>query len=242
MGRGDCRSDGIGVLLRAALFAALYAASPSAAVAGEFMFMPTAAVVHGTGSSDDPTLEKRQILADLFYAGDRGRLRFLAELQLERDTWDMERLQLGWRLSPNESLWFGRYHNPIGYWNIEHHHGHYMETSAERPRILEFEDEGGPLPIHLAGFLLQGIHPIRDAALYYDIGVAAGPRVVDGELDAVDVIRSPRRNKLAMVARVGYRPDAVGDDQLGAFVARTRIPVEGDERSLINQDLWGVYA
>ena len=66
MGRGDCRSDGIGVLLRAALFAALYAASPSAAVAGEFMFMPTAAVVHGTGSSDDPTLEKRQILADYF--------------------------------------------------------------------------------------------------------------------------------------------------------------------------------
>jgi hypothetical protein len=239
---GNRRSIGCGTLVRAALLACACAIVHRIAVAGEFMFMPTAAVIHPTGSNDDPTLEKRQTLADLFYAVDRGRLRFLGELQLERDGWDMERLQVGWRVTPNASVWLGRYHNPIGYWNIEHHHGHYMETSAERPRILEFEDEGGPLPIHLAGLLVQGTHALGESSLHYDIGIATGPRVVDGELEPVDVIRSPRRNKLATVARLAYRPDAGGDNQVGVFAARTRIPVEGADPSVVNQDLWGMYA
>jgi hypothetical protein len=208
--------------------------------AGEFMFMPTAAYVQSTRSADDPALEKRQLLGDLFYSGDHGRLRLLGELQLERDGYDMERLQAGWRIDANTSLWFGRFHNPIGYWNLEHHHGHFMETSAERPRILEFEDEGGPLPIHLTGFLLQGLHPLGTASLQYDIGIASGPRLKDGELDPVDVVRAPRRNKLATVARASYRPDATSDDQFGAFVAHTRIP-SADEPLEIDQTLFGAY-
>jgi hypothetical protein len=219
--------------------AVLAAARP--ACAGEFMFMPTVAVVQGTGRTDDPTLEKRQLFGDLFYSGDYDRLRLLGELQLERDGWDMERLQAGWRLTPNASLWLGRFHNPIGYWNIEHHHGHYMETSAERPRILEFEDEGGVLPIHLAGLLLSGLHPVGDASLQYDIGVASGPRVVDEGLEPVDVIREPRWNRLGVVTRIAWRPDAATDDQFGAFAARTRMPVVGTETSVVEQDLWGFY-
>jgi hypothetical protein len=65
--------------------------------------------------------------------------------------------------------------------------------------------------------------------------------VVDGELEPVDVIRAPRRNKLATVARIAWRPDATQDDQLGAFVAQTRIPIVGDEPAQIDQSLWGIY-
>ena len=73
-----------GVLALCAAF--LTAAGP--ALAGEFMLMPTAAIVQGTGRTDDPTLEKRQLFGDLFYSGDFNRLRLLGELQLERDGWD----------------------------------------------------------------------------------------------------------------------------------------------------------
>src|SRR5439155_26064469 len=176
-----------------------------AAHAGDFMFMPTAAIVQATRSQDDPFLEKRQIIGDLFYSGDEGRLRLLGEVQVDRGGWDVERLQAGWRLSPELSLWFGRYHNPIGYWNIEHHHGHYMETSAERPRILEFEDAGGPLPIHLVGFLLQGLRADGDGSLHYELGVATGPRLTEDCLEPVDVMRHPRVNRLALVARLALR-------------------------------------
>jgi hypothetical protein len=154
------------------------------ALAGEFMFMPTAAVVQEEGSTDDPTLEKRQLIGDFFYSGDHGRLRLLSEFQIDRESADMERLQAGWRFTPEVSVWFGRFHNPIGYWNMEHHHGHYMETSAERPRILEFEDEGGPLPIHLMGFLLQGLHPMGTGSVQYELGLATGPRVIDEGLSS----------------------------------------------------------
>jgi hypothetical protein len=234
------RAIGIGPLAGAALLA-LWAAGANRAIADEYMFMPTLGVHHSFGSIDDPTVEKRQVLADFFYAGDKGRLRLLSELQIERETWDMERLQIGWRLTPSASVWFGRYHNPIGFWNIEHHHGHYIETSAQRPAILDFEDEGGPFPIHLAGFLLQGTHPLGTAGLQYDIGVGSGPRIEDGEMEPVDVIRSPRRNKLALVARLAYRPDAALDDQLGIFAARTRIPIEAEQESVVEQNLWGIY-
>lgn len=211
------------------------------ALAGEFMFMPTAAVVQEEGSTDDPTLEKRQLIGDFFYSGDHGRLRLLSEFQIDRESADMERLQAGWRFTPEVSVWFGRFHNPIGYWNMEHHHGHYMETSAERPRILEFEDEGGPLPIHLMGFLLQGLHPMGTGSVQYELGLATGPRVIDEGLAPVDVIRTPRLNKLAVVGRLAYRPDSTLDDQLGAFVAQTRIPVYGLETKEMKQDLAGTY-
>src|SRR5207248_2275792 len=82
------------------------------------------------------------------------------------------------------------------------------------------EAQGGHLPIHLFGLLLQGSHAISEGSLQYDIGVASGPRILDGELDAVDVVRHPRLNKLALVARFAYRPDATLDDQYGVFVAR----------------------
>jgi hypothetical protein len=235
----SCRGFGSGPLLAALALACAYAIPT--VQAGEFMFMPTASVLQRTGSRDDPTVEKHSILGDIFYAGDFGRLRLLGELQIEREGVDMERLQAGWRLTPAASLWFGRYHNPIGYWNIEHHHGHYIETSAERPRILEFEDGGGPLPIHLFGFLLSGTHQLGVAGLQYDFGIASGPRVVDGELEPVDVIRNPRRNKLATVARFAYRPEATQDDQYGAFVARTRIPVFGEVSGTVDQTVWGLY-
>lgn len=212
----------------------------SAAESGEFMFMPTAAIVQSSGAVDDPALDKRQLLADVFYAGDFGRLRFLSELQIDRDGADMERLQAGFRLTPETSIWFGRYHNPIGYWNLEHHHGHYMETSAERPRILEFEDEGGPLPVHLTGALLQGLHSAGLGSLHYELGVATGPRLGEAGLEPVNVLRTWRKNKLALVARLAWRPDATLDNQFGAFVARTNIPFAFADTE-IRQDLAGVY-
>ena len=100
--------------LRCTLLLACVAGGPPA-LAGEFMFMPTAAIVRESGSADHSSRYTHELIADLFYSGDHGRLRLLSELQIERNGWDMERLQAGWRINPEVSLWFGRYHNPIGY-------------------------------------------------------------------------------------------------------------------------------
>ena len=211
------------------------------ALAGEFMFMPSVAVARQDHPAPDPTLERLQVIADFFYSADLESFRILAEVQFDLTGADVERLQAGWRFSPDLSLWFGRFHSPIGYWNVEHHHGHYMETSAERPQIIEFEDEGGPLPIHLVGGLLTGMHAIGDGSLQYDLGVAAGPRVLNGTFEPISVVQDPRFTALALVARASYRPDATLDDQYGVSIARTKIPLQGPEYQAMQQDLAAFY-
>ena len=209
--------------------------------AAQFMFMPSVAFARQNPTLPTPTLEQTQLIADFFYSTDVDSFRFLAEVQVENSGADVERLQVGWRFSPNVSLWLGRYHNPIGYWNVEHHHGHFMETSAERPQIIEFEDEGGPLPIHLVGGLLTGRHAIGDGSLHYDFGVAAGPRVQDGTFEPINVVDHPQLTKLALVVRAAYRPDATQDDQYGVSLARTNIPIQGSEYQEMQQDLAILY-
>jgi hypothetical protein len=228
------------VLMRWAFMIALLAVGTHA-TAGVFMFMPSVALARQDPTAPVPTLERQQFIADLFYSTDLDSFRFLTEVQIDSTGSDVERLQVGWRISPDLSFWFGRYHNPIGYWNVEHHHGHFMETSAERPQIIEFEDEGGPLPIHLVGGLLTGMHPIGQGSLSFDFGVAAGPRVIDGEFEAINVINDPRFTALALVARASYRPDATSDDQYGVSLARTKIPIQGLQYQAMQQDLAALY-
>jgi hypothetical protein len=217
-------------------------ASAARVHAGVFMFMPSAAIARQDPTAPVPTLERQQVIADFFYSTDIDWFRFLAEVQLDSSGSEVERLQAGWRLSPDLSLWVGRYHNPIGYWNVEHHHGHFMETSAERPQIIEFEDEGGPLPIHLVGGLLTGSHPIGDGSLHFDLGVAAGPRVLDGEFEPISIVEDLRFTGLALVARATYRPDATLDDLYGFSLARTKIPIQGPQYQTMQQDLAAFYA
>ncbi len=86
--------------------------------------------------------------ADLFYTRTGERFRFLAEYLLTDDEHDLERLQVGWQLSEATRLWLGRFHQSASYWNTEHHHGQFLQTSIYRPAIEEFEDTGSLLPSH----------------------------------------------------------------------------------------------
>ena len=207
-------------------------------LAAHFLFLPTiwaADETHPFGAADR---HQWDAIGDFFYSDDWERLRFLGELQVSRNEQDMERLQVGWRIDPEASLWFGRFHNPISLWNTEHHHGRYLETSVGRPRIVEFEDQGGPLPVHLTGLLLESSHAMGEGAIQLDAAVASGPRF-DGALGPIDVIRSPRFNKLALTARVAFRPDATRDTRYGFMLASTTMPAKGLAFEEIQQNTAG---
>ena len=80
------------------------------------------------------------------------RTKALIELAFEGDSaegviaTDLERLQFGYTLSDAATLWLGRFHTPFGYWNTAYHHGTQIQTSALRPRFIDFEDKGGIVP------------------------------------------------------------------------------------------------
>jgi hypothetical protein len=96
----------------------------------------------------------------------------LAEVVIEADETnavgvDLERLLL--RYTPNDffNLSIGRYHTGIGFYSTAFHHSEWMQTTATRPLLFEFEDGGGILPIHNVGLSATGRIPSGALGLHY---------------------------------------------------------------------------
>lgn len=68
----------------------------------------------------------------------------------------MERVIVRYSFSNYANLATGKFHTPFGYWNNAYHHGALIQPTIQRPTILQFEDEGGFLPIHQVGMQLDG--------------------------------------------------------------------------------------
>jgi len=90
---------------------------------------------------------------------------YLAEIGFEADQSsngvgvDLERAQLTFVANSKFSLTAGRTHSMLGYYNTAFHHGTWFQTTIDRPRMFQFEDSGGPLPIHNVGLAAMGKVP-----------------------------------------------------------------------------------
>jgi hypothetical protein len=243
-------SRGVGWTFCRLLVLAAGFAVATCACAHELLVFPRAEVLHTEARPGEPEATEWIAAASLFYANDWRQLRALVELNLvythapseiEREK-EFERAQLGWRFNPNNTVWFGRYHTPIGYWNTAHHHGAHLQTSISRPRIHEFEDDGGILPVHFFGLLLQGIQSSHDGTLSYDVGAASGPTLRGEALEPVEVLAPQHFGKPSFVGRIAWRPDVVAESEIGGFAAHSRIPVADLLADEIGQTIAGAYA
>ena len=125
---------------------------------------------------------------DFYLTPELGKVRTLVELNVgvEADgetAIDLERAQLGYAFSDQLTLWLGRFHTPFGYWNMAFHHGAQIQPSVSRPRMLDFEDEGGILPVHTTGLWGTGSVRTSTGRLSYHLYAGNGTRLHDGELD-----------------------------------------------------------
>ncbi len=195
-----------------------------------------------TASARDLPADMTKIMASrelepmltLFGNRDQEHYQILFEGMLKPDAAAIERLQLGWNIDANNTLWLGRFHNPFDYWSDRFHHGLYFQTSQSRPGVVAFEEDGGVMPIHLSGLLLSGIQitPAM-AGIRYDLALGVGPRV-NGDSDG-SRLESPTplaplegggRHKPALSLRLAYLPDILDENELGLFISRTRMPTE----------------
>lgn len=96
---------------------------------------------------------------------------------------ELERLQLGYIVSDTFKLRVGRFHNVIGFWNTEYHHGVQLQTSIDRPLFLKFEHDGGIMPVHAVGLWGSGRYNTDTLNLTYDVTLANGSKVQDGMID-----------------------------------------------------------
>ncbi len=216
----------------------LYAALsvPSAQAAQDFFLFPRVNFIHhsDTGGQSDLKGDDFEASLDLFYTAEFEKWRVLGEVFLSKDEHETERLQIGWLTDANSTIWFGRYHNPQGYWNTQCHHGTYLQTSVSRPSIHAFEDEGGIMASHLTGLALEGAYNTEDT-WNYTLAIGAGP-ALEKTLEPLDIF-SPRgdSHKLSSTVRFSYSPGINSTNELGAFASHTLItgngvPVTGVEQ------------
>jgi len=169
-------------------------------------------------------------------------LRFLVEGFLSSDEQELERAQLGLHLNEELVAWAGRFHNPIGYWNATFHHGSFLQTSISRPVIVAFEDDGGVLPMHVTGLLLQGEHGLGEGALAYEAGFGLGPEFSsDDVLEPLDILEpNAGKHEFSSALKLAFRPDSLDDDEIAAFFGYADIPGAGS-RADVTQVLGGAY-
>ncbi len=195
--------------------------------------------LHGIDSEDfTPSL-------DLFFTADYDNFRLLAEVYGEANGTHgshAERFQVGWLPNPDLAVWLGRYHNPIGFWNSEYHHGSYLQTAISRPAIVEFEHDGGILPIHLTGLLVEQTVNTARSSWQYAFALGAGPSF-NQHLEEVDLFSSEDNSvKLASSLRLSWHPSRYEDNQVGLFVSGATIPGAGSTFEELKQFVGGVYA
>lgn len=80
---------------------------------------------------------------------------------------DLERILLKYDYSDRLRMSFGRYHTGIGYYNTAFHSGSWLQTTTDRPLIMEFANDGGPLPTQAIGVSVTGEIPSGKLGLNY---------------------------------------------------------------------------
>ncbi len=80
---------------------------------------------------------------------------------------DLERVLLKYDYNDHLKMSFGRYQTAIGYYNTAFHSGSWLQTAADRPLIMEFANDGGPLPTQAVGVSVTGEIPSGKLGLNY---------------------------------------------------------------------------
>ena len=165
--------------------------------------------------------------ADILYAYNNARFRFLGEYIWSSTEAEMERFEVGWRATDRTMFWVGRFHTIAKYWTTEYHHGQFMQTSISRPGVEEWEDESGPMPSHLTGLSIE--HEIIRAdqsAVNLGLAVGYGPTFAGQELEPFDLFDPQSGHDLAVNVRAAWRPDALSDNEVGILIGWNDIPVD----------------
>ena len=215
-----------------------------------FMFFLSGGPTYHQVTSEDGIQENDFILdADIMYSYLKGDFRFLAEYVLSTEESELERFMFGWQADEDILGWIGRFHSPSRYWNTAYHHGQYLQTSITRPLVEKFEDEGGILPTHVTGLMVDAMHKLPGAAGFQTVlSLGATSVIGDHELVPFDLLDSRSNHRAGVDIRLAYLPDQLGENQFGLLLNWSNLAVDGsdiaEQQGLqsVEQGIVGAYA
>lgn len=99
------------------LISSLTLSQGMSAWAGELLLFPSLSVLKSSINNNASRDLDIQPALDIFYAAEAERMAFLAEIFISEEEKELERLQIGYSPAPFSTIWLGRFHSPISYWN-----------------------------------------------------------------------------------------------------------------------------
>jgi len=181
---------------------------------GTFGFVPGSAGNFYTGDFDlfltSRISDRASVLSEIVI-GERDAQSFNVELARALFKYD---------LNDHLKLAFGRYHTGIGYYNTAFHSGRWLQTSVDRPLIVEFANDGGLLPTQAVGVTATGQIPSGQWGLSY-IAEYGSSDTLRPDLDAGGTIDENNGNHVNIGLFV--RPDRIPGLQIGGSLYHDRI-------------------
>jgi hypothetical protein len=133
---------------------------------------------------------------------------------------DLERVLLKYDYNDHLRMSFGRYHTGIGYYNTAFHSGSWLQTTADRPLIMEFANDGGPLPTQAVGVSVTGEIPSGKLDLNY-IAEYGSSDTIRPNLSGVGV--DDENNSNHVDVGLFARPDSIPGLQIGGSIYHDEI-------------------
>ena len=227
-------------ILNILLFCFLYLQPVSA----EFLLFGDIMAFVRSDPKSDKELDNNDVLpnATLFYSGEIGKTRLLAEYTVDDQKTHLGRAKLGWDLADTHTVWLGRLHNPGSYWRSQNHHGAYLQATISRPALSEFEASGGILPAHMSGVLFDGTYTQGEGSWRYLLGAGFGPRLSSSGLVAPKIIAGSRgEHDSSLAFRTGWSPDSIFTNELGFFISRNHLASDFGGVKEVEQFYGGFY-
>ena len=134
---------------------------------------------------------------------------------------DLRRLLLKYDYGEHLKMSFGRYQTSIGYYNWAFRSAAWLQTTADRPLVMEFASNGGLLPTQAIGVSLTGTIPSGKLGLNYVAEYGSSDTIrpdISGDGRETDENNGNHVN-------VGFflRPDALRGLQIGASYYHDKI-------------------
>jgi hypothetical protein len=134
---------------------------------------------------------------------------------------DLRRLLLKYDYNEHFKMSFGRYQTNIGYYNWAFRSAAWLQTTADRPLVMEFASNGGILPTQAIGVSLTGTIPSGKLGLNYVAEYGSSDTMrpdINGDGQVTDENNGNQVN-------LGFflRPDAVPGLQIGASYYHDKI-------------------
>ena len=133
---------------------------------------------------------------------------------------DLERVLFNYDYNDHLRMSFGRYHTGIGYYNRAFHSGNWLQTTADRPLVMEFAHDGGVLPTQAVGLSFTGLIPSGRLGLNYIAEYGSS----DTELrDLTGNTLDDEDNGNHVNVGLFARPESIRGLQIGASIYHDRI-------------------